>query len=468
MVFGFPDPEAVARRVERDPPPIRKGARDGHSRLLPVLQAIADGSLLAVCYAALQAALGEAPLVGPIELSLFAGAGIAWARRRRWTGPMADMVGSIALAVLGGALTWFLDPAVRVALVGGHTEAALGLHLPGWVGAVAVLRGRTHAAREDDEDQQDRMLRFGIPLLALPWLVGHLASEGGAERAFIGTAYISTLMFAASAFTALGLARLELVRRTSGEAAGSRRSWLLLVGGVALGVTLLGIPAAALLGVPVASLTAALVGPLRTLLLVLLLLSTPLIVAVAALTELLGPLLPRGITIPRISLPRLDTVPADISSTPTIVFFAVLALLLVAELLLVGLYLWYRMQERRRAAAAEVAGFEERAIVRPPDEASLPPARPASPRRRFDPASPVGAYLAALEELAARAHLARRASETPAAHARRVGASIGGPSLGRLAAAYQLVRYAGAPLATRETRRAPRRVEELRRRIQHG
>lgn len=466
MVFGFPDLEAVARRVERDPPPLRQGARDRRSRLLPVLQAIAEGSFLAVAYAALQAVLGDAPLVGPIELSLIAGAGIAWARRRRWTDPAADLAGSILLAVLGGALTWFLDPAVRVALVNGNTDAAFALHLPGWVGALAVLRGRTHAARDDDEDQQDRMLRFGIPLLAVPWLAGHVATDGAPERAFVGAAYVSTLLFAASAFTALGLARLELVRRASGEARGSRRSWLLLVGGVALAVTLLGIPAAAILGVPVASLTAALVGPLRTLLLVLVLVSTPLILAVAALTDLLGPLLPRGITLPRLSLPRLDSVSADISSTPTIVFFAVLALLLVAELLVLGLYLWYRMQERRREAAAEVAGFEERAIIRPPGEAPAPVEQPALPRRRLDPTTPVGAYLAALDALVARATLARRGSETPAAHARRVATGIGGPSLTRLAAAYQLVRYAGAPLGARESRRGPRRVEELRRRLQ--
>lgn len=467
MVFGFPDPGAIARRLERDPPPIRRGAGDGRSRLLPVLQAIAEGSFLAVCYAALQAVLGDTPIVGPIELSLIAGAGIAWARRRRWTGPAADLVGSVIIAALGGALTWLGDPAVRVALVSGDIEAAFALHLPGWVGAAAVLRGRIHAAREDDEDQQDRMLRFGIPLLALPWLAGHLATDGGAEQAFVGAAYVATLLFAGSAFTALGLARLELVR-TSGEGGGSRRTWLLLVGGVALAITLLGIPAAVILGVPAASLTAALVGPLRTLLLVLLVLSTPLIVALAALTELLGPLLPRGITIPRITLPRLDTVPGDISSTPTIVFFTVLAVLLVAELLVVTLYVWYRLQERRREATAEMVGFEERAIVRPPEEGPVMRGPPPPLRARVDASTPVGAYLAALEMLAARVTLARRVGETPAAHARRVGASVGGPSLARLAAAYQLVRYAGAPLAATELRRAPRRVAELRRRLQQG
>ena len=460
MVFGFPDPRELLRRAaERAPKGL--GRRDGRSRLLPVLQALADGAWIAVAYAAAQVAAGDAPVVGPLELALLAGVGMAWARRRRWLDPTSDLAGAVILAILGGALTWFLDTDVRVALLAGDTDTAFATHLPGWIGAVAVLRGRTHASRDDDEDQQDRLLRFGIPALAIPWLVGHLAADGPLERAFVASAFISTLLFAASAFTALGLARLELVRRSSGDQPRSQRSWLLLVGGVALGVSLIGVPTAILLGVPVSALTAAVVGPLRVLVLSLLLLTTPLIVAIAALTSLLGPILPRGFELPIIRLPNLRVDPTEVSSTPTIVFFAILALLFLAELTAIGLYLWYRMRERRRAETEELAGFEERSIIRPP-EAATPP-RPAGRRARgIDPSTPAGAYLAALEMVGRDERLRRAASETPASHLRRVAGAVAGPTLARLAAGYQLDRYAGRQLTGRERRRAVSRLARIR------
>jgi hypothetical protein len=467
LVFGYPDPQALARRLQRDPPPIRIGRGDGRSRVLPILQAIADGAFLSVVYAALQATAGVRPIVGPVELALLAGGGMAWARRRRWTGSAVELPGTMVLALLAGALTWFVDPAVRVALVNGDTDAAFALHLAGWVGAAAFLRGRSHASREDDEEQQDRMLRFGIPLLGVPWLAGHLAADGAVERVFVASAFLSTLLFAASAFTALGLARLELVRRGSDGGAPARRSWLLLVGGVALAVTLIGIPAAALLGVPVAALTEALVGPLRILLLTLLLLTTPLIVAIAALTDLLGPILPTGLELPPITLPNLQGDPADVSATPTIVFFTVLAVLLIVELAAVGLYLWYRMRERRLAAAEELVGFEERSIVRPADEPPPPGGVPPPQRRRTDPSTPVGAYLDALELLSRHPSTARTPSETPAAHARRIRPQLATGVVGRLAADYQLDRYAAAPITPAERRRLPRRLADLRRYLRH-
>ena len=465
MVFGFPDPRQVARGLIRERPPIRFGRGDGRSRLLPVLQVVADGALLAVFYAAVQALNGERPLIGPLELALLVAAGMGWARRRRWTGAGVDLPGTIILAVLAGALTWFLDPEVRAALVAGNTDAAFILHLPGWVGALAFLRGRSHASRDDDEDQQERLLRFGIPALALPWLAGHVGAGGAVERAFVSSAFVSTLLFTAGAFTALGLARLELVRRGSGDGSPARRSWLVLVGGVGLAVTLVGIPAATLLGVPVAALTEAVVGPLRVLLLTLLLLTTPLILAIAALTDLIGPLLPQGIRLPRITIPSLRADPVEVSSTPTIVFFTVLGILLVLELAAVGIYLWYRMRERRRELAEEMAGFEERSIVRPPDEPPRPAAIVSRPASHHDASTPVGAYLAALELLGRDPGFARRPSESPAAHARRVAPDLATGALGRLSADYQLERYAAAPITAAERRRLEPRLAALRHRL---
>ena len=187
------------------------------ARLLPVFQALAEGGWLAVVYASVQVASGEEPRVGVLELALLAGAGMAWARRRRWRSPLVEAAGLPLLALAGGAAGWFLDPAVRVALVNGQPAVAAGLHVPGWLAAIAVLRGGLHGSADDDEEVQDRLLRFAVPGLAAPWLLGSLTSQGALRDAFTATAFVSTMLFAVGAFAALGLARLEEVRITTGS-----------------------------------------------------------------------------------------------------------------------------------------------------------------------------------------------------------------------------------------------------------
>ena len=77
----------------------------------------------------------------------------------------------------------------------------------------------------------------------------------------------------------------------------------------------------------------------------------------------------------------------------------------------------------------------------------------------------VGAYIAALGELDHNPDYARAAAETPAGHAARmqVAAMPGRAELARLAADYQLARYAERQLNRPENRRAVARFERLRR-----
>ncbi|MDH4335327.1 MAG: DUF4129 domain-containing protein [Chloroflexota bacterium] len=438
--------------------------------LLPAAQVLAEGGWLAVVYAAAQALAGGTPHVGPLEFALLVTAGMLWGRRRRWTGTVAEAVGLPLLAVAGGAAAWFLDPEARGLLIDGHLTAALSTHAAGWIGAVAVWRGETHRSAEDDDVQAAQLLRWAVPGLAAPWLIGHMVTAGSAESAFTAAAFMGTLIFVGSAFTAVGLARLEAVRAATGSDWQANRSWLLLVLGVAVGLTLIGIPAAAFMGVPAKALLTVLIGPLRAILLALLLVSTPLIVVIAALTELLRPFLPENITLPTFALPNLAVDPSEVvSDAPTWIFYGVVALLAAIELIFLAVVLYLRWQERRRDRFSLADAFEERSIVIPPPEPVSPLQPVPGAHRRPATSDPAGAYLAALDALERDGRWARASSESPAIHAARArDEGLSGSALPRLAAAYQLVRYAGASLTAGERRRGPSRLARLRKTLRRA
>lgn len=427
--------------------------------LLPATQVLAEGGWLAVAYAAVQVLGHQTPRIGPIELALLAWAGMAWARRRRWHSQLPELLGLPVLALLGAAIGWILAPEVRGALLDGHLGIALSLHPAGWLAGVAVLRGAAHRSRQDDDAVQQHLLRLAIPGLALPWLIGQASSSGVLEREFTEAAFMGTLIFAASSFTALGLAHLESVRLSTGSDWRTNRSWLTLVLGVAASLTAVGIPAAAFLGVPASALLATLFGPLRIALLVLLLLATPVIAAAAWVADLL----PHAEATARPLLPNLRTDPLPaVTSAPTIVFYAVFGILLVVELVFLALIIYLRWQERTRLTDAP-DGFEERSIVVPSEPRRPKPVVARGPLRRRDADDPAAAYLTALEALQRDGRWARAIGETPAEHARRVrGAGLPDPSLSRLASAYQLLRYGGVRLGVREARRARGRLARLR------
>jgi hypothetical protein len=440
-------------------------------RVLPTLQVLAEGSWLAVVYAALQALAGGPPWLGPIELGAMAWAGMAWGRRRRWTGPQAEALGLPLLALLAGALGWLLAPEVRTLLADGELFAAMGTHTPGWIAAIAFWRGEVHRSAEDDDAIQDQLLRWAIPGLAIPWALGHALTSGQVEADFTAAAFVGTVFFTGSAFMAMGLARLEAVRASTGSDWRANRSWLALVVVVALGVTILAIPAGALLGVPARSLLIALIGPLQTVLVLLLILATPIVLLGAAAAELIQPFLPEGFGLGEIKLPDLfGADPREATTTlPTIVFYVVVGLLLLLELMVLALVLWMRWQERRRMRIALADPFEERSFVIPDAEPSPVAMTPVPPRRRIRTDDPAGAYLAALDALARDGRWPRRPSETPAAHvARSRSEGLVDVALGRLAAAYQLARYGGLRLGGFEMRRAPSRLSALRRRLRRS
>jgi hypothetical protein len=430
------------------------------ARVLPAAQSLAEGSWLAVLYAALQAGAKEISYLGPLELGVLVVAGAAWGRRRRWTSPAAEAVGLPLLALLCGVFGWLLAPAVRVALSEGDLLRALSLHVPGWLAALAFWRGVAQRFRADDAVTEHLLARWAVPGLAIPWLLGYAFADGKLQDDFAAAALMGTLFFIGSAFTALGLKRLEALRRSTGRDWRGDRSWLFMIVAVALVLTVGSVPLAALLGIPVRSLLATIAVPLQTLILLLVLMTAPVLLAAAFVAGWLGGMVPAEVfKLPTFTIPRGEA-GSDLLLT---ILSVVVAAIFVFDFLALLALLWMVYGGRRRGDLLEQP-FEERAIVQPPpDEDDAPPV-PAAGRRRVPISDEVSAaYLAALDALAIDGRWPRRADESPAAHLARVRTEgFGSGAFARLAAAYQLVRYGGRSLPDRERSRSRARLDSIR------
>lgn len=433
------------------------------SWLLPMAQAVAEGGWITVVYAAIAAVLRDVPAIGPFELALLVGAGLAWSRRRRWEGEWVGRIGLTVMVILAGAIGWLLAPETRTLLLAGEPIAAIRTHPEGWIAALAVVRGAGYADPTDDEWRADILLRWVLPLMAVPWLVGGLLS-GILVAPFTAAAFVGTVALGVAGFVALGIARLETVRRTSGSDWRQNRSWLLLVVGVAVVLVLVAIPAGALLGVPLATIVSALLAPMRLVFVLLLLAATPLILLAGVLSEQLSTILPDGLDFSFLGELLSRTIgggPTDPPDLPALIFFGVAGILLVLELGFLGIVAWLRWQEHKRMRAVMDDRFEERQIVLP--DASAAPRRAAARRRRGSRGDddPVAAYLSALDALARDGRWTRGSTETPLMHAARLWPA--GPPMGRLAAAYALVRYGERQPSSGERRRGRGRLAAIHR-----
>ena len=456
-------PEPIPVETGMESLPSTRPRVDRPSRLLPVTQCLAEGGLLAVIAAAIQAVFGEIPILGPIEFAVLAGFGMAWARRKRWRGPAGEAFGLPIIAVAGGTLAWLVAADVRLALVQGDLQAAITAHPGGWVGALAVLRGHAHLSRSVDEEVQDSLMRWGLPILAGAWFIGGLAAtRAGADvsDAFTAVAYVGSLVFVSAGVLALGLARLATVRGGDGPGGGS---WFGFVLVVALGMTAIGILAALLLGVPLEALVVALVAPIRLLGALLLLLFSPVVILAALIIDLAQGVLPEGFAQGQIRLPSIEFGTGQPTSPlPGVLFYVIVGAIIAIELVIVALYLWWRWRDRREMASLLSEVAEERTFVfdRPP-RTQRPPRR--EPEPAIDAGDPAGAYVLALAALDADGRWSRREAETPRHHVARVADELpAGDALARLAAAYQLARYGGRALTARERGRSAVRLARVR------
>ena len=155
----------------------------------------------------------------------------------------------------------------------------------------------------------------------------------------------------------------------------------------------------------------------------------------ALLIDLAQGILPAGFA-GTIQMPTIEVgVRQPTSPLPGILFYVIVGTIILLELAAVALYLWSRWRERQEMAKLTAGVAEERRVIfdRPPRPKRQPRPAPAATRDRHDP---VEAYLLALEALAADGRWAREPAETPRRHLDRVRdsaatASRPRPRLGR-------------------------------------
>lgn len=430
--------------------------------LLPILAIVAEGALLTVVYVAIQTTIDrEVPLLGTFEFAAAAGLA-AVAVRRGWLRPDDRPLTFLGAVVGMGIVGWLWADLPRQLVLDGNVAGAIGFHPGGWLMIVAAMRGVGRGVEIDDR-ALTRLVLIGVPALAIPWVLGQLGARD-LRPIFTVEAFVASLTFVSTGFMAAGLSRLQEIGRETGVDWRTNRSWLGTVLAVLAIVLAIGVPAAYLLGLPVDTVARGLIGPLLTLLgyafigvaFFFAILST----ALYELLARLGIVLPAPMTPEELNrLPEIPGYTFEQLRGPllTVGIFWVL----VALLAIVVARTWVRRRRHRLARSGE----EERSFRIPQTSFRLSLPRLQLPHRRPSgpPHDAVTAYLAALDDLETRSpEAARRASESPRAHARRVDDL---PEMATLQADYALARYGGRALTDAEHRRAIGRWQRLRHRL---
>ena len=446
-------------------PRLRAGTRERIAgRVAPalpgVLRTVAEAGWLTLVYAAASViADRQAPVIGPIEMYLFVGAGVvigAWGRRR----PAAGALLMIGAVIVGGGLG---SLAGQDLLAITDWQRALGSHFAGWLAGIAVLRGAVISIGEKAADNLEQLLRAMPLVLGVIWAYTSFAVRPELWLPFAVAAMWGTGMYLSGSIVGIGMARLNILHAEVDDAR-QRRAWRWLVLGIGLAIVPLSIPVAVLAGIPLMAMISPIVGPLQWL---LSLLAYPLAFIIWVLSILLrpiaGPLAQVFDEFERIARPG-PTGGRQISEVAT----AAALVISVATLILIALVIflsarWLLLRRQGKDLDPE-PGFDdiERAIVLPTAE---PPRARIRTRRLRPPRDAVSAYLSTVAELEGHGELGRLPPETPAAHAARLRSlgQVRWPDLARLAATYQLARYGDRAISGLENARAVGRFKRIRR-----
>ncbi len=421
--------------------------------LPPGAVAVAEGAWIAVVHAAVTVGLLHgAAGPGVVAFAAAAGLGIVAARRAAPATPAGAAWRGAAIAAAGLA-GWAADPAVQGSLAAGALPASTAAGATGLLLALAAWRGTRHREATADDLAVGTLLARGVPGLAVPWIIG--SASPATRGAFGAEALPATLLFVAGGLAAIGLTRLDAVSRAAGVDWRGRRAWPALIGGVVVVVLALGVPAALLLDVPLATLVRFVTDPLAH-------------AGTAVSDALRGVIGSGGSAAPPAPAPGVPGPPAA-GGGAAVTGILVLLLAAVGGVAAAAVALLVRDRESRgpRVPPPAPEPAESRRLVLPALRFRAP--RPRLPRfarlAAERPRTAADAYALLVEDRATDPATARRAGESPSAHARRLrAAGRGALGLDLLAADYALERYADVRLTARETRRAAARWRALRRR----
>lgn len=431
----------------------------------PILRVGAEAGFFTILYAALSVTLeGRAPVLGPLEFTLLVALGAAigtFAEHNPVLGAPALVIGVVG----AGIACWLASPDAR-AVAGLSPGYALVTHGIGWLGAFAVLRGSFIRARGDGSWQFEPLLQRLLPIAGVLWAIAWYFAPPALRPSFVVYAMWGSLALIVSGLAGLGLTRVHAIHAKVLDQR-VRSMWRWIVIGLAVLAVPLALPFALLAGAPVDLLFRPFGGPLSLLVDLLLI---PLGLIVDLLIAIFMPLsLGIGEILDRIGqgLARRRNTEALVEPT---VANTLAGLILGGVVLLVLLYAAYQLarwllarpRDMELADDPDEGMLEHDFMVPAPD----PLRNRARTRRRPGAAhDAVTAYVSAIDALAAHPAWARDDAETPAAHSRRVRGADMPDSAGfsRLAADYQLARYAERSITPREDRRALSRLDRFRR-----
>jgi hypothetical protein len=444
-------------------PPMRSSASPDD-----VVAVIADCSLeaawITLAYALIGSLAADAP--GPLTIVAFGIAALVGLTYARWAArdERRSHRTIFAVLVVGASIIGWLGPLGVDA--GGLLSAPMAIvemHPGGLLLGLAVLRGTAHVKPEDDERIAEIALGPGLATIVVIWFVLTL-SGGTDEPPTMDVAFGATVTFITAGLVSMSLARLVGLR-DPGAVGVERRTWIGVIAAVMAGMLAVAVPLALVVGVPLDQAIRGATGPVAAVLVpVVSLLLLPAALLGTLLVWFIGRLQTGGPDEPLDPIGSIGPVVTGWtkalgpSGTDAVILgFVPIVVALVVAFLLVRRFMGRpvpSMVERDVVEIRETEGPTGGMRIRLP---RLPP-----PRRRTVPHTASEAYLASLDILSGSPDTARRGSETPAEHARRLRADPIGSTLGRLAADYALAEFGGRTLAASEHRRAIERWRRLR------
>lgn len=408
----------------------------------------------------------QAPILGIPILTAFVATGVIAART---LGPRLGRwwaVAGLGLTLAAGLAGWLVAPDARAALLAGDLRRAIGENPGGWVAGLAMLRGFANARFPLSDATCARMLRLGIPGLALIALIGGAVAQPW-RGIFLANTLVAAVVFIACGTFALAFARQQTIGADLHVDWRRNRTWVALLVGAVVIATSIALTLAGVIGAAIPVLLGIALGPF---IIVGLVFGTTrrtfrLVGLVAA-----GAILIFALASAFMAAKPPPPPPAAGGGTPTvpetdpmvIVGLGGLGVVLAILAVLILIRLWMG-----QIGPVEADPDEIRTIDR--GESPVKARRTPGRRRHPTPIDAAGAYLALMDEIERRPLVRREQAETPAEHARRLrDEGRGALGLDLLAADYALTAFGGIALPDREDRRAVERWRTLRSRLGRG